>query len=48
MTPEEQRAALVDAVRAAGLSFVGPPAAAMRAMGSKDAAKELMEAGVGA
>lgn len=32
------------AVEAAGLIFVGPPAAAIRAMGSKSAAKRLMEA----
>ncbi|MEM7178026.1 MAG: acetyl/propionyl/methylcrotonyl-CoA carboxylase subunit alpha [Pseudomonadota bacterium] len=37
----------VDAVEAAGLIFVGPPASAIRAMGLKDAAKALMvEAGV--
>ncbi|KAB2542188.1 3-methylcrotonyl-CoA carboxylase [Salipiger aestuarii] len=37
----------VDAVDAAGLVFVGPGAAAIRAMGLKDAAKRLMaEAGV--
>jgi 3-methylcrotonyl-CoA carboxylase alpha subunit len=37
----------VDAVEAAGLIFVGPSAAAIRAMGLKDAAKTLMaEAGV--
>jgi 3-methylcrotonyl-CoA carboxylase alpha subunit len=33
----------VDAVTAAGLTFIGPPAAAIRAMGLKDAAKALME-----
>lgn len=33
----------VDAVEAAGLTFVGPPASAIRAMGLKDAAKALME-----
>jgi 3-methylcrotonyl-CoA carboxylase alpha subunit len=33
----------VDAVEAAGLIFVGPPASAIRAMGLKDAAKRLME-----
>jgi len=39
--------AFVEACEAAGLVFVGPPAAAMRAMGLKDAAKALMaEAGV--
>ncbi len=37
----------VDAVEAAGLTFIGPSAAAIRAMGLKDAAKRLMvEAGV--
>jgi 3-methylcrotonyl-CoA carboxylase alpha subunit len=35
--------AFVEACDAAGLIFVGPPAAAMRAMGSKSAAKALME-----
>ncbi|TNF64199.1 MAG: ATP-grasp domain-containing protein, partial [Rhodobacteraceae bacterium] len=33
----------VDAVAAAGLTFIGPSAAAIRAMGLKDAAKKLME-----
>lgn len=33
----------VDAVVAAGLVFIGPSAAAIRAMGLKDAAKQLME-----
>ncbi|WP_182084364.1 acetyl/propionyl/methylcrotonyl-CoA carboxylase subunit alpha [Aureimonas sp. ME7] len=33
----------VEAVEAAGLVFVGPPASAIRAMGLKDAAKRLME-----
>ncbi|MGR3497893.1 MAG: acetyl/propionyl/methylcrotonyl-CoA carboxylase subunit alpha [Limimaricola soesokkakensis] len=33
----------VEAVEAAGLVFVGPPASAIRAMGLKDAAKERME-----
>ncbi|WP_102109026.1 acetyl/propionyl/methylcrotonyl-CoA carboxylase subunit alpha [Oceaniglobus roseus] len=33
----------VDAVEAAGLVFIGPPAQAIRAMGLKDAAKALME-----
>ncbi|MGB7268660.1 MAG: acetyl/propionyl/methylcrotonyl-CoA carboxylase subunit alpha [Albidovulum sp.] len=33
----------VDATRAAGLIFIGPSAAAIRAMGLKDAAKKLME-----
>ena len=32
-----------DAVEAAGLTFIGPPAHAIRAMGLKDAAKTLME-----
>ncbi|MCE8512720.1 acetyl/propionyl/methylcrotonyl-CoA carboxylase subunit alpha [Ruegeria pomeroyi] len=37
----------VDAVEAAGLTFIGPSASAIRAMGLKDAAKALMhEAGV--
>jgi 3-methylcrotonyl-CoA carboxylase alpha subunit len=35
--------AFADACVEAGLIFVGPPAAAMRAMGSKSAAKALME-----
>ncbi|MEO8714935.1 MAG: acetyl-CoA carboxylase biotin carboxylase subunit [Acetobacteraceae bacterium] len=39
--------AFADACAAAGIVFVGPPASAMRAMGSKSAAKTLMrEAGV--
>ncbi len=33
----------VEAVEAAGLVFIGPPADAIRAMGLKDAAKKLME-----
>ncbi len=33
----------VTAVEAAGLAFIGPPAAAIRSMGLKDAAKKLME-----
>ncbi|RAH99746.1 3-methylcrotonyl-CoA carboxylase [Acuticoccus sediminis] len=33
----------VDAVEAAGITFVGPPSSAIRAMGLKDAAKALME-----
>ena len=33
----------VEAVEAAGLTFIGPSAAAIRAMGLKDAAKALME-----
>ena len=36
--------AFVDACTAAGITFVGPPAAAVRAMGLKDAAKRVMEA----
>src|SRR5688500_18988384 len=37
----------VDAVESAGLTFIGPSAASIRAMGLKDAAKALMaEAGV--
>ncbi len=35
--------AFVDAVVAAGLTFIGPSAASIRAMGLKDAAKRLME-----
>jgi 3-methylcrotonyl-CoA carboxylase alpha subunit len=35
--------AFADACAAAGIIFVGPPASAMRAMGSKSAAKALME-----
>ncbi|WP_050528645.1 ATP-binding protein [Pseudorhodobacter aquimaris] len=34
----------VDAVEGAGLTFIGPSAKAIRAMGLKDAAKKLMEA----
>lgn len=33
----------VEAVEAAGLTFIGPSASAIRAMGLKDAAKQLME-----
>ncbi len=33
----------VDAVEAAGLVFIGPSGASIRAMGLKDAAKRLME-----
>ena len=38
-----ENADFADAVRAAGLTFVGPPAAAMRAMGLKDGAKAVMK-----
>jgi 3-methylcrotonyl-CoA carboxylase alpha subunit len=38
-----ENADFADAVRAAGLIFVGPPAAAMRAMGLKDGAKAVMK-----
>ena len=38
-----ENAEFADACAAAGLVFVGPPAAAIRAMGSKSAAKSLME-----
>jgi len=38
-----ENADFVDACRQAGIAFVGPPAAAMRAMGVKDRAKTLME-----
>src|SRR3569623_824610 len=35
--------AFAEACAAAGIVFIGPPASAMRAMGSKSAAKALME-----
>ena len=38
-----ENAEFADSVRAAGLIFVGPPAAAMRAMGLKDGAKAVMK-----
>ncbi len=38
-----ENADFVDAVTAAGLRFIGPSAASIRAMGLKDAAKALME-----
>src|SRR5277367_2409432 len=38
-----ENADFVDACNAAGIAFVGPPAAAIRAMGLKDHAKALME-----
>ena len=38
-----ENAEFADAVRAAGLTFIGPPAQSMRDMGSKDAAKRVME-----
>src|SRR5579864_6862663 len=38
-----ENADFVDACNRAGIAFVGPPAAAMRAMGIKDRAKSLME-----
>lgn len=39
-----ENADFADAVVAAGLTFIGPPGSSMRSMGSKDAAKRLMEA----
>jgi 3-methylcrotonyl-CoA carboxylase alpha subunit len=38
-----ENAAFAEACAAAGIVFIGPPAAAIRAMGSKSAAKTLME-----
>lgn len=38
-----ENAEFADACHQAGLVFIGPPASAMRAMGSKSAAKQLME-----
>ncbi len=38
-----ENAAFAEACAAAGLTFIGPPAAAIRAMGNKAAAKALME-----
>ena len=38
-----ENAEFADACAAAGLVFIGPPASSMRAMGSKSAAKTLME-----
>ena len=39
-----ENAEFADAVREAGLTFIGPPAQSMRDMGAKDASKRLMEA----
>jgi acetyl-CoA carboxylase, biotin carboxylase subunit len=39
-----ERAAFAEAVEAAGLAFVGPPAAAIRAMGDKTEARRRMQA----
>jgi acetyl-CoA carboxylase biotin carboxylase subunit len=38
-----ERAAFVEAVEAAGLTFIGPPAGAIRAMGDKNEARRRME-----
>jgi 3-methylcrotonyl-CoA carboxylase alpha subunit len=38
-----ENAQFAEAVEAAGIAFIGPPASSMRAMGSKSAAKQLME-----
>jgi 3-methylcrotonyl-CoA carboxylase alpha subunit len=38
-----ENAAFAEACAAAGLAFIGPPGSSMRAMGSKSAAKQLME-----
>ncbi|GAB4168522.1 MAG: acetyl/propionyl/methylcrotonyl-CoA carboxylase subunit alpha [Rhodocyclaceae bacterium] len=38
-----ENAGFAEACTAAGIAFIGPPAAAMRALGSKSAAKTLME-----
>jgi 3-methylcrotonyl-CoA carboxylase alpha subunit len=38
-----ENAQFAEAVEAAGIAFIGPPGASMRAMGSKSAAKQLME-----
>jgi len=38
-----ENAAFAEAVQDAGLTFIGPPGSSMRAMGSKSAAKQLME-----
>lgn len=39
-----ENAAFADAVTAAGLTFIGPPASAIRSMGDKTMAKQLMRA----